>query len=114
MPPCKHQKMVLLSPQNKKLRCRHCHLTIDEEELKNDYCPECYDVDGMKRCDFDNLRPADEGKTRYSCEECGAIAGVVHHIRPPHGDVVVMFDGANLESLCRQCHENKHKRGVRV
>ncbi len=73
MPHCNHQKMVLLSPQDKKLRCRRCHLTIDEAELKYDYCPECYEVDGMKRRDFEELEPEDHGKARYSCEECGAI-----------------------------------------
>ena len=73
MPHCNHQNLVLLTPQAKKLRCRHCHLTINEEELADGCCPECYEVYAVKRRDFDQLEPEDNGKTRYTCEECGII-----------------------------------------
>ena len=70
---CNHQSLVLLAPQGRKLRCRHCHLTIGKEELAGGYCPECYEVYGVKRRDFEHLEPEDDGETRYSCEKCGAI-----------------------------------------
>jgi len=73
MPLCNHQTIVLLAPQGKKLRCRHCHLTINKKELADDYCPECYEVYGVKRRDFEQLEPEGDNKTRYSCEKCGAI-----------------------------------------
>jgi hypothetical protein len=73
MPPCRHQNLVLIAPSNNKMRCRHCHLTIDEEELADGYCPECYEAQGVKRCDFEALEPEDDGKVRYCCENCGAI-----------------------------------------
>ena len=73
---CRHQRLVLLAPQGNKLRCRHCHLTIDEEELTDGYCPECYEVNGAKRRDFEQLEPEDDGRARYSCEKCGAIVTI--------------------------------------
>jgi hypothetical protein len=73
MPRCDHQEMALLPPRDKKLRCRHCHLTIDEKELTDGYCPECYTVYNVKRRDFEPVTTEDEGKIRYICEKCGAI-----------------------------------------
>lgn len=73
MSQCEHHKLVLLGAENKKLRCRHCHLTIDEEELPDGYCPECHAAFGVKRSDFEILEPESEGTTRYACETCGAI-----------------------------------------
>ena len=70
---CKHQKLILLAPQGKKVRCRYCHLTIDEQELADGCCPECYEVYAVKRRDFDQLEPEGNGKARYTCEECGII-----------------------------------------
>ena len=70
---CKHLRLVLLAPQNQKQRCRHCHLTINIEELADGFCPECYAVYGVKRWDFEQLEPENENKARYSCEKCGAI-----------------------------------------
>ena len=70
---CRHRELVLLPPPDKKFRCRHCHLTIGQEELANGYCPECYEVYGLKRCDFEPLEPDGNGNVRYACENCGAI-----------------------------------------
>ena len=70
---CKHQSLVLLAPQDKRLRCRHCNLTIDEKELADGNCPECYEDSGMKRQDFERLEPENNGKIRYGCEKCGAV-----------------------------------------
>ena len=73
MEECKHQSLVLLDPQGTKLRCRHCHLTIDEKKLADDYCPECYEVYGLKRDDFERFKPEGDDKIRYRCEKCGAV-----------------------------------------
>jgi len=70
---CKHQTLVLLPPPDKKLRCRHCHLTIAEEELADGHCPECYEAYGLKRRDFEPVEPEKGGKARYVCENCGAV-----------------------------------------
>ena len=70
---CKHRTLALLTEKNSKLRCRYCHLTISEDELLDGYCPECYEVHQIKRCDFERLPARDKGKVRYRCEECGAI-----------------------------------------
>ena len=72
MPRCKHQQIVLLAPEDRKLRCCHCHLTIGEKELAEDHCPECYEVYGVKRRDFETVEPEGDGRTRYICETCGA------------------------------------------
>lgn len=73
MTQCNHKNLTLIPPQTGKLRCCQCHLTIDPEELNKDYCPECYESRGMKQYDFEKLEPEDDGKTRYRCEDCGAI-----------------------------------------
>lgn len=76
MPDCRHQKLMLLQPKGKKLRCRHCHLTIDEKDLSDGICPECYEVSGIKRADFEQVSLDDGSTTRYSCEGCGIILKV--------------------------------------
>ena len=73
MPQCKHQKLSLIPRQDKKLRCYHCNLTIDEKELADNYCPECYEVYGVRRRDFEQIETKADNKIRYSCEKCGAI-----------------------------------------
>ena len=71
---CDHRELVLALPQGRKLRCRHCHLTIDEKELGRDgFCPECYGERGEKRRDFEEVMEEQKGKLRYVCERCGAI-----------------------------------------
>ncbi len=72
MDKCPHKRLVLVSPSGCCWRCRHCHLTIKPEELKEGYCPECYAVSGKKHYDFEEV--ADEGQAPYyRCEDCGAI-----------------------------------------
>ena len=70
---CRHRELVLLPPSGKKLRCRHCHLTIGQEELANGHCPECYEAYGLKRRDFEQLKSDGDGQIRYCCEKCGAV-----------------------------------------
>jgi len=47
------------------------------------------------------------------CEECKrqtprriTAAGVVHHIIPHRGNADLFWDGDNLESVCKQCHDS--------
>ncbi len=68
---CDHRNLVLLPDRARRLRCRHCHLTIRPDELENGYCPECFETSGEKHADFEPL--ADSTGTRYQCETCGAI-----------------------------------------
>jgi len=73
MTTCAHKSLVLLSASKKRLRCRHCHLTIDPEELGDNYCPECYEVDGERHYDFETIEDKQAGMVRYRCEDCGII-----------------------------------------
>ena len=71
MTPCTHRNLVLLPPQTDRLRCQHCHLTIKANELPSRYCPECYERDGKKRYDFEEVAAVQTGVVQYRCEECG-------------------------------------------
>ena len=73
MDSCKHRYLELLPERKKRLRCRHCHLTITADELSDGYCPECFESQGRKRYDFEELKPIKTGKVRYRCETCGVI-----------------------------------------
>jgi len=41
------------------------------------------------------------------CESCGRLAKQVHHKRPHKGDPALIYDVANLESLCVPCHQDR-------
>jgi Zn finger protein HypA/HybF involved in hydrogenase expression len=73
MTSCSHSTLTLLPQQKNRLRCRHCHLTIKKEDLAQDFCPECYEMQGEKRNDFEEVECPDAAETRYRCETCGAI-----------------------------------------
>ncbi len=74
MTSCNHSKLILLSSDTKKkLRCRHCHLIISADELGASYCPECFEVNGTKRYNFEEIAVTKESTTQYRCEECGVI-----------------------------------------
>jgi len=68
---CKHTHILVINESSLRLRCRHCHLTIKPEDLKDGYCPECFEVDGQKRDDFEKIESAQKSSVRYRCEECG-------------------------------------------
>jgi hypothetical protein len=51
-------------------------LTIKADELEGDCCPECFDAQGAKNYDFEEIVEEDSGLVRYSCEECGEIITV--------------------------------------
>jgi predicted RNA-binding Zn-ribbon protein involved in translation (DUF1610 family) len=66
--------MLELLPQPKKrLRCRHCHLTIAQDDLKEGYCPECFDSSGVKQYEFEEVAAERNEIVHYRCEDCGVI-----------------------------------------
>ena len=42
-------------------------------ELGDGCCPECYESQGDRRYDFDEIDSEASGPARYRCEECGVI-----------------------------------------
>ena len=70
---CPHTKLTVINQSQQKLRCRHCHLTIDAVELAQSYCPECYETSGDKMFDFDAVASEDSNVMRYKCEDCGTL-----------------------------------------
>jgi predicted RNA-binding Zn-ribbon protein involved in translation (DUF1610 family) len=73
MASCTHQHLVLLPGHSPRVRCRHCHLTINKEELGNSFCPECFESSGRRRADFEPVEHPAEEATRYRCEDCGVL-----------------------------------------
>jgi len=73
MTSCKHSILLLLPEKKNLLRCRRCHLKIRAEELGEGFCPECFEVDGGKLYDFEEIPAEETGNARYRCEECGVI-----------------------------------------
>ena len=73
MSACRHLQLVLLREQKNRLRCRHCHLTINADELTSRYCPECFESSGKRRSDFEEVANVTDGITRYRCEDCGVM-----------------------------------------
>ena len=70
---CSHSNLIQLPEAEKRLRCQHCHLTITANELKQGYCPECFEMNGDKRYDFEEIAPSKTVTTQYKCEDCGVI-----------------------------------------
>ena len=73
MTSCEHGRLVLLPEKKNMLRCRQCHLTISPDELGDSYCPECYEIQGRKQYDFEEMAPEETETARYRCEGCGVI-----------------------------------------
>lgn len=73
MEECRHLKLVLVTPNADKLRCRRCKLTISRSELEGDYCPECLEVRGERHSDFEEVALDEIPGTYYRCESCGAV-----------------------------------------
>lgn len=70
---CDHSKLVLITENESRRRCRHCNLTIKADELDGGYCPECYEESGVRRYDFEEVPAEPSGGVRYRCEKCHAI-----------------------------------------
>jgi predicted RNA-binding Zn-ribbon protein involved in translation (DUF1610 family) len=73
MDDCKHQHLMRFTKRGQRLRCRHCHLTLSSEDLHQRYCPECFEVSGKKRYDFEEVDDAHTASSQYRCEDCGAL-----------------------------------------
>jgi len=73
MTSCKHGNLVLLPGQKKRMRCKHCHLTIKVDDLEKEYCPECFEVHGKRWYDFEEVEEDLSETTQYRCEDCGLI-----------------------------------------
>jgi hypothetical protein len=73
MDSCPHRHLLVLLPERRSLRCRHCHLKLRPEELVDGCCPECLEVSDARRRDFEEIEPDDSGPVRYRCEDCGAL-----------------------------------------
>lgn len=70
---CVHKNLEVLLETKQKHRCIHCRLVISAEELSDGYCPECYEVRGVRHYDFEDIEEKDGNKVRFRCEDCGAI-----------------------------------------
>ena len=70
---CNHTKLELLPEEKNRLRCQHCHLTIKADDLGDNYCPECFEMYGEKRYDFEKIEVVKTNIARYRCEVCGVI-----------------------------------------
>jgi len=79
MPSCKHEVLTLVPMKSNRLRCKHCHLTISEDELGSGDCPECLEVHKVKRRDFEQIAEPESPTTRYYCERCGAVVDFSTH-----------------------------------
>ena len=73
MHPCKHDVLTLVPTKNNRLRCKHCHLTISEDELGSGDCPECLEVHKIGRRDFEKISNPDTETIHYCCEHCGTF-----------------------------------------
>ena len=54
----------------------------------------------------------------FTCRMCGRLEGnsaqlVCDHVRPHRGDEVLFFDPANLQCLCKPCHDGAKQREER-
>jgi ABC-type ATPase with predicted acetyltransferase domain len=48
-------------------------LTLTRDDLKDGFCPECFDTAGLKQYEFEELVEEKSGVARYRCENCGVI-----------------------------------------
>ncbi len=51
----------------------------------------------------------------YECRKCGAVEAntallVCDHIKPHRGDEALFWDEANLQTLCKACHDRDKQR----
>jgi hypothetical protein len=47
-------------------------LTINADELRDSYCPECFERGGKKQYEFEELA-AEKAVATYRCLECGVV-----------------------------------------
>jgi len=73
MSSCAHTNLIQLPVPEKKVRCQHCHLTLKANDLEQEYCPECFELSGEKRYDFEMLETEASSSVKYRCEDCGVM-----------------------------------------
>jgi len=62
--PCRHGTLVLVTAK-KRMRCRHCHLTIAADELADGHCPECFETKRRALFDFDDVTEPGGARLSY-------------------------------------------------
>ncbi|MEZ4656103.1 MAG: hypothetical protein R2911_00860 [Caldilineaceae bacterium] len=73
MKDCTHRNLLLLAPPKERIRCRRCHLTLRRDELRQPYCPECYEAHGVRQTDFEEVKESEMQRVQYRCEDCGVL-----------------------------------------
>jgi len=48
-------------------------LTLKTDELEDGYCPECFEAQGKKHYDFEEVKSPENAKTIYRCDGCGIM-----------------------------------------
>ncbi|WP_286149564.1 HNH endonuclease [Romboutsia ilealis] len=119
---CRNCKCIIEYPST---YCSECKDSIDKEreEAKAKYSKEANKKYNRKRdpkyIKFYNspewklkLAPKYMADKGYRCEDCGAIASEVHHIKPIQTDEgwEQRLDYFNLKALCLDCHNEEHNR----
>ena len=72
---CPHKTILVIKDNAEKLRCTRCHLTLDAVDLGDACCPECLDVSGRRRYDFEKVSRPEVVAPRYRCDDCGLMLG---------------------------------------
>ena len=66
---------------------------------------------GVPRADWEAVRRSVLAANPFcaACLQRGehTASCVVDHIRPHKGDLALFFDSANLQALCKRCHDRK-------
>jgi len=70
---CRHPILEALPPESRRLRCKVCHLTIRQEDLRGGPCPECYEARGKRNYEFETLPAPNTAIVRYRCDACGFL-----------------------------------------
>lgn len=71
--PCAHKTLQVLKPPEPRIRCLHCHLTLDRNDLADGCCPECIEVSGRRREAFEEVNAGQTSAPQYRCDECGIL-----------------------------------------
>lgn len=114
--------------------CNKCKKPISNTKK---YCSKCLDIVNKQQEEYKVARNNKYNKTRdpkykqfynskdwkllkekklldiqYRCEICGHIAVEVHHIKPIQTEQgwILRLTYDNLEALCTDCHNYRHKR----
>ena len=68
-----------------------------------------HDRAGLKGPRWERLRRVVLVRDSWTCQTCGRSAGRVEvdHVVPLHIDTSLAWDTANLQTLCRRCHQLK-------